>query len=689
MPSLQPLLNVFVLWHPEETAGCRAMAEDLFTLLSWNSARPFAREIGIPTYFRCQQDAGAAAQPFGIDLDAAQHSVVLALVDDSAVLDTPWVEALAALQRQVDGSGKRHHLVVIAVESAGLQLPPAITGRLAIRLFAEKPKRRARKLGLHAAAVISRVMEGSAAGAPSGAKLFISHTKRDSRSLDLARAVKKRLQREDNPVRKFFFDAIDIEASDEIEGAITASIGASTLLVVRTDGYAASPWCQLEVLLAKQHQRPIVVLDALDQREDRALPFLGNVPCIRVDAGAAVDKKTLKARINDVVEATVVETMRFLYAGRKLTHLRDAGRLPKDARLVARPPEERDLRGIAATAGAAPTVVVYPDPSLALCEVKDLHGPHVTLTTPLTNGPLDLTGRTIALSISDPGEGLAALGLSERHLFAAMDLIARALLSRGATLAYGGDLRAGGFTEFLGELVRAHNGAGRRDYNRIRNFLPWPRHLAVSKATCAAVAQSLEVVRAPPPADLVAAGLIDPATAPGAVAPRDRYALARALLAMRETMTGALDARVVLGGKLAGFSGRLPGIVEEALLALDAGKPVYVLGGFGGAAATLADLLSGATPPGFTHAAIAARDPGYAGMTAFLDAEVSARSLPETLRIDYAAIAERLQRLGVAGLNNGLSEADNRALMRVQDIDEAVWLILKGLAVRYPPRAIE
>ena len=37
----------------------------------------------------------------------------------------------------------------------------------------------------------------------------------------------------------------------------------------------------------------------------------------------------------------------------------------------------------------------------------------------------------------------------------------------------------------------------------------------------------------------------------------------------------------------------MPGIIEEALYTLRAGKPLYIAGGFGGAGALLADIING------------------------------------------------------------------------------------------------
>ena len=58
------------------------------------------------------------------------------------------------------------------------------------------------------------------------------------------------------------------------------------------------------------------------------------------------------------------------------------------------------------------------------------------------------------------------------------------------------------------------------------------------------------------------------------------------------------DARVCVGGPVAGFQGWFGGIVEEAHQAQAAGKPLYVSALFGGAAAQVIDAIrhDGAAP---------------------------------------------------------------------------------------------
>ena len=51
---------------------------------------------------------------------------------------------------------------------------------------------------------------------------------------------------------------------------------------------------------------------------------------------------------------------------------------------------------------------------------------------------------------------------------------------------------------------------------------------------------------------------------------------------MRRTMLAQTNARILLGGRVENYKGVMPGIAEEALLSLQVGQPLFLLGGFGG-----------------------------------------------------------------------------------------------------------
>jgi SLOG cluster2 len=209
-----------------------------------------------------------------------------------------------------------------------------------------------------------------------------------------------------------------------------------------------------------------------------------------------------------------------------------------------------------------------------------------------------LAGRTIAISVSVP-EDVPQHGMGPEHFNDAMGEITRQLLALGARLMYGGDLRAGGITRMLFELAARYFPASVRIADHlpaIVDVIPYYAHAELAaedldawEAEFAGVGQlqfmSPEGDRAwtlrERPDDLIAA-------------PRDRWA--DSLTAMRAYVTGASDARVVVGGKMTGYLGRMPGIEEEVYASLSAGKPLFVVGGFGGAAHPIARRIGAGEP---------------------------------------------------------------------------------------------
>jgi hypothetical protein len=195
-----------------------------------------------------------------------------------------------------------------------------------------------------------------------------------------------------------------------------------------------------------------------------------------------------------------------------------------------------------------------------------------------------LAGAKVGLSVSESAD-LARLGLRPSHCRLAVVELARAVLLAGGTIVYGGDLRPGGFTTLLLDEVRSYaHGRG-----ALLVCLSADAHHELTHAEADDVDRRLGA-----DARLV---LVDADGQP--VRPGDRPAGRRppepapALSALRRHMTAITDARVVVGGRLTGYKGSAPGVVEEAVLAVNAGLPVYAAGGFGGAALCVARALGG------------------------------------------------------------------------------------------------
>ena len=253
---------------------------------------------------------------------------------------------------------------------------------------------------------------------------------------------------------------------------------------------------------------------------------------------------------------------------------------------------------------------------------------------------------TAAISISESPD-MPALGLSDGHLQDARAAIALHLLASGTSLAYGGDLRAHGFTELLFELVERYQGHPRHS-GRIgaTDYLAWPVHIRMTADELAEFSAGHEK----------AARLVFLARNGARLEREKRPALAahepddtewaEGLTAMRSVMRKETQARIVLGGRVAGYKGRMPGIAEETLLSLRARQPVFLLGGFGGCARGIAETI------------------GLADRWAGSRSDWSGRS--------------RFEGYSPEDLRNGLSDEENAVLARTPHIHQAVTLVSRG-----------
>jgi hypothetical protein len=153
-----------------------------------------------------------------------------------------------------------------------------------------------------------------------------------------------------------------------------------------------------------------------------------------------------------------------------------------------------------------------------------------------------------------------------------------------------------------------------------------------------------------------------------------------------------VSARIVLGGKMGGFAGIMPGIFEEVLTAREAADhcPIFILGGFGGAAGAIAHvLLNGGVDadPRFTPEfyAKSPENPAKPGFTDLLKQWDPAK-LPAEARSPEQGLAairgmlKKNEKQPANFLQNGLNDHDNRRLLTTIDPTEAVRLVLRGLS---------
>ena len=102
-------------------------------------------------------------------------------------------------------------------------------------------------------------------------------------------------------------DSGDIPAGSRFAEEIEEGVEDSSLLCVLTDNYSTREWCRKEIILAKQHQRPVVVIAAFNRQEVRSFPYLGNLPVLRWPCIPAEKSAEEKAALNRAAAVAAVD----------------------------------------------------------------------------------------------------------------------------------------------------------------------------------------------------------------------------------------------------------------------------------------------------------------------------------------------------------------------------------------------
>lgn len=687
--TYQQELAVYVVWHPGFDAG-HEMATWIYDQLTRDSAVPLSRGPGIPVYLRTSLAPREVPPP--IDFNEARHTVVVLLVDDKMVLNREegWRDYAESLLAEATKGG--HRVLPVKLSKNAFSLSTQLSQANFLPLDAVPMESQRYRLMIGLSHDLCRLLRGEQAAEHSATvskpaavarpvRIFISHAKKDG--VDLAKKIRDYITT--NLQLDTFFDQNQIYYGEDFADVLMQNVQQSAILVLQTDAYSTREWCQREALIAKRHGRPVLVLNKIDVGELRSFPYLGNLPVIRY-------KKSLPTE--QLLARLLLEVLHSDYFPRLVRNLAKLFGKPVEGLLtLARTPELLNL----SFTSDAPPIIVYPDPPLGNHEVDLLRecNPRQQVTTPLflLTGEPSLAGTAIALSISEIApEGqldssLRQLGLLRQHLDDMTIDLARFLLASGADLAYGGDLRPGGFTEKLFDMVRLYSET--RPKPRIENYLAWVVHAGHDDDVLKFM-DCLIPRRCALPADVAAELKLNSDSAPkfAANSAESDYLNARCFTAMRQEMTDKVSARILLGGRLAGYSGRYPGLLEEACLAVQANLPLYLIGAFGGCTQAIIETIDGHPPESLTLKGQFAlddsfhqQDPKYARTAYRTRFDDYNRRVSKPDAINYDRILDCLKSQGVAGIskNNGLTADENRRLFKTTHIAEVIYLVLKGL----------
>ena len=538
---------------------------------------------------------------------------------------------------------------------------------------------------------IARVLGGNR----SAARLFVSHSKRD---LDATRNAAQSIHEHvvTDTTGRAFFDVVELESGKPLVEQIDDAASRGLLIAIRSDSYSSRTWCQRELLTAKKHGLPTLTVEVLQQGEPRASPYGGNGRSIVWNDNAA-----------QVVSLAMVEWVKAANFRAVVAQITEQADLPAETVSLARPPELLDMaQGLLSATQSQ--LVLHPDPELSVFERNILAAanPRLRLITPTTafrrslgrhrsnvSAPLDQI--RVAFSLSESPDTDGPQGFTKHHVVDVAVQLARALVSVGAKLAYGGDfsqLHDVNLTEILAQLIVDYNQTASERAEFLTSFqsadvdLMKAGDLPITIYHLAATEAKRDAIVPPPTAE----------------AERSQQRPLH-LSDLRRAMTRRTDARIALGGKTEpktkanpkGYSGRMPGIIEEAWRSLQTGQPLYLLGGFGGAAGLVAELLASTSTatPAVLRDETWSDDDGFNRVIATVNdsAHRSRLELPERMEDVGTEIRER--GLGFLADDetsldwNGLSVEENRELFRSRDPLRLTSLVMKGLLHIHRQRA--
>lgn len=657
---MEPLAIVFV-WNREDNEATQKYIKYATELLTRNLENPFSRNLDLPIFYYSNVSGGDVPTEICI---SAEKVIVYFFVGKNSVVSLEWEEYI---EKTVNNP--LLSVIPIALDETAFNIK-SIGALNCIREY-EYNENEQQQFFISLAHEIYRLGFNDTRkeiSKNSSLKIFLSHAKDGKNGINVTKQLKQVI---DNSAMRRFFDTNDIAPGYKFDEEIVNNIKDSSIIIVNSDIYSTRYWCQREIQVSKESERPIIEVDLIEKGMDRKFPYAGNVPVVRADI------KNEKIEIDDlyrILETILIETIRYYYVDSKLSKIEKkiTGRVKR----MSRPPEMCDLQKILKKDGDFIKLnydrIVYPDPPIYSEELDFFKRLGINVCTPVEMQSQILLNKKIGISISNPDiVYLEKIGQNESHLKKLSQILAKYLLGSAATLIYGGDLRKDGFTENLILEAKILKDRTKSEDIHLKNYLSWPIYLNDSeevkdwKANYKGILEMVNVGTDEDIEKLIVSKeeFVFPDTE------NNCYVWSRSLTKMRDMMINDCDVRICAGGRDKGYKGKMPGVLEEIIIASEKGVPIYLLGGFGGIVHSVCKVIEkGIVSENLTLEWQIENNVGYRGLLELY------KNGGET--INYMEITEKIKHIN---LNNGLSKEENIKLFNTVYLDEAVHLILKGL----------
>ena len=353
-----------VVWHPRCEAA-PAIAEELRRHFASDRYHDIAGGAGVTVLFR-DVDAPDSDAPPAIDWTDGEIVAVVALLD-RATTDGRWVRYLQNIAAQADDRGLATRMFPVALEAE------ALAGGLDVQALRwydwpddDETDRRVARLIRDLTDQFSRMLRHWLSSRPDHAddelhhymkdiQVFLSHSKHDEHGEAVAKAIRDWFH--EHSALDSFLDVDDMMAGLRFDAVIEDAIRQGVLVAIYTDSYSSREWCRREAILAKRHGVPMLVVDCLQDKDDRAFPYLWNVPVVRM----GVDQPERAGRVASALLDEVFKD--YLWQQRTAQH-----RLAPRTVFTSRPPELATAAAFADVPSDGESVIVHPDPPLGLEE---------------------------------------------------------------------------------------------------------------------------------------------------------------------------------------------------------------------------------------------------------------------------------------------------------------------------------
>lgn len=650
-------LSVHALFHSDNKEG-RRIYKELYGLLCRDIDDPFSDGLDIPVYYTTGSDTSVIR----LANSSSEKRVILLFIDINMFCSQNWRDKIEELVAEKDDNtlivgvkqyrhsfsinktiGETQSIVVENTEADHILLFEGDHwGIFTTQLFD----------------LLIRFVSGKADEKP--ITIFISHSKQGNSKdpkVKEGEATAKDLRNFlflDTKLNSFF-DVHDILDGYNFREQIKRCAGKCSLLVLFTDTYSSREWCRIEALTAKENKVPMVAVFMMKSQADRVFPYIGNMPGTVYDGDwRKVINLLLRTTLDQMVETELLRK-----------------EVNETTVCLPFPPEAFTMTSL----DKGINKVIYPEPPLGNEELEVLKnisakmGKTVSFCTPMSHftEDINLQEKQIGISIADSFD-IGEYGLSIEMFKDLTIEITRHILKANGKMIYGGDLRDKGFTELFRDLAKQYGQKEKAEANvqYIKNYLAWPLYNDFTREKEADyLASRIELIRAKPGA----AVLPDEVNRyiPYVLSKESKLKWATSLTQMRSESIRESVARIIAGGKTQAFSGFMPGIAEEFMLAYQAKMPIFLIGGFGGCAHMLADILEHKANAHMMYDA-AIQNEEYRDFITYSEAN--------GYKVDYGFF----DRITTDGLHDGLEPDDRIRLFHSVDIIEIVSLILKGLS---------